>query len=149
MTMTIERTRVITGATDTAWLVISDMAGYADHVDGLATTTVKGSELGALRRCVDTSGAEWQETCVAWQPGSSFTVEVDVASYPPKFKALFSAFRGTWWVRETAGETAIGIRFEAELRSLATAMRGTIERRIGGDLDRILDSYARSVAMSG
>ncbi len=147
MKLIVERTSVVDASPDAAWSVISDMAGYADHVDGLAeTTVVAGSELGAVRRCVDTSGADWQETCVVWDPGSTYTVEVDVDTYPMKFRTLFSAFRGSWWVTEQDGQTLIGITFEADLRRLARPMRGQIEQRIEHDLDAILESYDRSTA---
>ncbi len=149
MKLIVERARIVDSSPDAAWSVISDMAGYADHVDGLAeTTVVAGSELGAVRRCVDTSGAEWQETCVVWDPGSRYTVEVDVDTYPMKFRALFSAFRGSWWVAEREGRTVIGITFEAGLRRLAQPMRGQIERRIEHDLDAILESYDQSTAIA-
>lgn len=146
MTLAVERSRAVAADPEAAWSVISDMAGYADHVDGLAETRiVEGSGLGAVRRCVDTSGADWQETCVAWEPGRSFSVEVDTASYPLKFRTLFSAFRGTWWVEPIDGETIIGIRFDADLRRMARAMRSQIEQRIERDLDDILGSYATAI----
>jgi hypothetical protein len=144
--MAVERTRVVAADAEAAWAVVSDMGGYANHVNGLAETSmVEGAELGSVRRCVDTSGADWQETCVAWLPGSRFTVEVDVASYPLKFRTLFSAFRGTWWLDELEGETVVGIRFEAELRRVATTMRRQIEQRIEHDLDDILSSYDTAI----
>ena len=150
MSMMAERTRAVQAHAAAAWSVVSDMAGYADHAEGLAETTITaGSGLGAIRRCVDTSGADWQETCVLWDPGSRFAVEVDVGSYPLKFRTLFSAFRGTWWVEEQEGETVVGIRFEADLRRLAATMRRQIEQKIAHDLDDILESYERAMAGMG
>lgn len=146
MKLGVERTRTVDAAVERAWAVISDMAGYAEHVAGLAETTiVSGSEVGAVRRCVDTSGDDWRETCVVWEQGARLTVEVDVASYPLKFRALFSAFRGTWWVNEVDGETIMGITFEARLRRAGRPLRKQIRRRLEADLDDILESYARSI----
>ena len=146
MKLTVERTRTVDAVVDRAWSVVSDMAAYADHAAGLAETEIiQGAELGAVRRCIDATGADWHETCVMWEPGSQFAVEVDVASYPLKFRTLFSAFRGTWSVTRSAGSTVIGIRFDAELRPLARPLRQQIERRIKEDLDEILESYARAM----
>ena len=148
MNISVERTRPVTVDIAVAWSVMSDMAGYAAHVDGLAeTTVVAGAGLGAVRRCVDTSGADWHETCVVWEPGAGFTVEVDVNSYPLKFRTLFSAFRGTWWVEPRSAGTVIGITFEAELRPLARAMGRQIEHRLTEDLDAILASYEQTMML--
>lgn len=143
----VERSTAVSADVGSAWAVISDMAAYATHVSGLATTTITaGAELGARRRCVDTSGSSWEETCVSWIPESRLTVEVDVSTYPAKFRSLFSAFRGTWWVEAADGGSVIGIRFEARLRPLGRPLRNQIERKIEGDLDQILASYKRSIA---
>lgn len=80
------------------------------------------------------------------EPSSRFTVDVDVASYPLEVRALFSAFRGTWWVAEADGGTIIGIAFEARLRPAGRPLRKRIERRLEIDLDEILSSYADSIA---
>ncbi len=146
MSLTVQRTRVVRADAAAAWSVVSDMAGYADHAPGLSeTAVVQGSELGSTRRCVDTSGADWRETCVAWDPGSRFTVDVDISSYPAKYRTLFSSFQGTWWVEELNDETVIGIRLQAELRGLAKGLRRQIEHRIAHDLDGTLESYERSI----
>lgn len=147
MRMTIERTKTVDAARDAAWAVVSNLDGYADHAAGLAETTViEGSEVGAVRRCIDTSGADWLETCIRWEPGEQIVVEVDVASYPLKFRSLFAAFRGTWWIREVPNATVIGIRFEADLKPLARPLRDQIERRVRKDLDEILQSYGRALS---
>ena len=142
--VTIERSKLIDASPDRAWQVIADMNGYQDHVTGLSTTeVVSGDGVGAVRHCVDTSGADWYETCDVWEPGSHYSVDVDVSTYPLKYRALFSAFRGTWSVTPSGDGTVIGMRFDATLRNVpgvAKLVKRLVEQSTA-DLDATLESY--------
>ena len=148
--VTIERSKLIDATPERAWEIIADMDAYHGHVKGLqATDVVSGTGLGAVRHCTDTSGGDWYETCDVWEPGSHYSVEVDVSTYPLKYRALFSAFRGTWSVNPEDGKTRIGMRFDATLRKVPGVGK-LVDRLVeqsSADLDATLDSY-EAAAMS-
>lgn len=142
--VTIERSKLIDTTPDRAWQVISDMNGYHGHVRGLqATDVVSGQGLGAVRHCVDTTGGDWYETCDVWEPGSHYSVDVDVTTYPLKYRALFTAFRGTWSVVPEDGQTRIGMRFDATLRRVpgVNTLVSRLVEQSTANLDATLDSY--------
>lgn len=143
-----EASRVIGAPTHDVWEVVADLDGYASHVSGLSETTViEGREQGARRRCVDASGASWQETCVVWEPDSRYVVDVDVATYPWKFRSVFRAFSGTWSVVPEPDGSRVTICFRATPRrfpGVAALVRRAVPA-VERDLDRILTSYESAV----
>ncbi|MDX1746263.1 MAG: SRPBCC family protein, partial [Halobacteriales archaeon] len=61
------------------WDVISDQDLYADAAPNLmAVEILEGEGTGMVRRCVDTDGNAWTETCVAWEENQGFRIAVDV-----------------------------------------------------------------------
>lgn len=150
--MTLEVERRTDLPPDAVWPVIADMDGYADHVSSLAeTTVVAGREQGARRRCVDTRGRDWQETCVVWEEGRRYVVDVDVSTYPADLRAVFRSFRGTWEVEPAAdGGSTVRIRFDGDVRG--GRLGAGIVRRLAAsarrDLDQTLDSYIRAARVT-
>ena len=62
-----------------------------------------------VRRCWDTRGGTWRESCTRWEAGRSYTMEVDTSHYPYPFRAM----RGTWSVADAAdGGSRITMRFD-------------------------------------
>lgn len=142
--VTIERSKLIDANAESAWQIIADMNGYQDHVTGLSSTEViSGDGMGAVRHCVDSSGADWYETCDVWEPGSHYSVDVDVSTYLLKYRALFSAFRGTWSVATEGDKTRVGMRFDATLRKVpgVSMLVDRLVEQSTADLDATLDSY--------
>jgi ribosome-associated toxin RatA of RatAB toxin-antitoxin module len=153
--MTLERSRVIDATVAQLWEIISDLDGFHRHTTTLSETTViAGADLGARRRCVDSSGGAWEETCTVWVPLKEYVVDVDVSTYPAKYRAIFRTFTGTWRVEPVDRGTRVTIRFDAELRrvpGLAKLVARHSERSLS-DLDAILDSYtstAQRVSSTG
>ena len=146
--VTIERSKLVDTTPERAWDVIADLDGYHRHVRGLRNTdVVSGTGQGAVRHCTDSAGSDWFETCDVWVPGSHYSVDVDVSTYPLKYRALFSAFRGTWSVTPEDGETRIGMRFDATLRRVP-GISMLVDRLIeqsSADLDATLDSYETAI----
>lgn len=151
-TLTLERSRIIDAPVADVWAIVSDLDGYHRHAATLADTTVlSGTGMGARRQCIDTDGNIWKETCTLWVPEQRYTVDVDVTTYPAKYRVLFRRFTGTWSVAPEGGGTLVTIRFEAELRrfpGLPTLAR-LLARRSESDIDAILDSYNKTTIRSG
>lgn len=153
--MTLERSRVIDAPVERVWGVLSDLDGYHSHAPALTHTRVLDSagEIGAgtRRRCEDTSGSTWEETCTLWEPNSRYVIEVDVSTYPARYRSLFRRFRGIWSVAPTTdGDATVAtLTFDVELRRVP-GVRLLAERmaaRSGADLDSILASYAAAAAV--
>lgn len=149
MTLAVKSSRTIDAPLFVVWKIISDLNTYHQHTDTLSKTIViSGEGRGATRRCVDASGSSWEETCTIWEPEQRYVVEVDVSTYPTKYRMLFRSFKGTWTVEPADGGTRVTIRFEAELRRIPGAARlvHTLVERSRSDVEAILDSYAQTAA---
>lgn len=146
--MTLEVERDIDVPAEVIWPIVSDLDGYADHVGGLAeTTVVSGSRDGARRRCVDTRGRDWEETCVLWEEGRRYAVEVDVSTYPAELRGMFRSFQGTWEVTpRSSGGSTIRLRFDGDVRGgrVGAALANRMASRATRDLEATLDSYERA-----
>jgi len=147
--MTLERSRIIDAPLSLVWEIISDLDAYHQHTDTLTETTViSGEGQGATRRCVDASGNDWEETCTIWETEERYAIDVDVSTYPAKYRSLFRAFKGTWSVEPVGGQTLVTIRFEAELRRIPglAMLVNKLAERSRSDVEAILDSYTRTAA---
>lgn len=149
MTLTVETSRVFDAPLPLVWGIASDVGGYHRHTDTLIeTTVVSGEGRGAVRRCVDASGNHWEETCTTWIPKRRYVMDVDVSTYPAKYRMLFRSFRGTWSVEPVDGGTRVTIRFEADLRRVPgmAKVAERLAKRSASEIDAILDSYAAEVS---
>jgi hypothetical protein len=145
LTLTVERVSDLPA--DVLWSVVADLDGYADHVGTLTTTTVvAGAAEGARRRCVDARGRSWEETCVLWDDGRRYVIDVDVATYPLDLRMLFRSFRGTWEVEPRVdGGSVVRVQFEGDVRGgrPATTVVARMAARARRDLEATLASYER------
>jgi len=111
MTHTIKFTRHINVPTPIAWDIISDLEQYADYAPNLSwAKVVDGHGEGLVRRCADTNGGEWNETCVLWDEGRAYSVQVDTSDYPYPF----SFVQGTWGVEPEDDGTLVTMQFEVQ-----------------------------------
>ena len=143
----LERSRIIHADLPTVWKVIADLDGYHQHTDTLTgTTVVSGAGEGARRRCVDSAGNDWEETCTVWEPEKRYVIDVDVSTYPARFRAMFKEFRGTWSVGHTNDGTEVTVRFDAALRGIPglSKLVDRLAERSGSDVEAILESYDRA-----
>ncbi|MFP3914175.1 MAG: SRPBCC family protein [Actinomycetota bacterium] len=141
--------RTIDAPVSVLWEIVADLDGYHRHVEALAeTAVVEGAGRGAIRRCVDASGAAWSETCTVWEPERCYVIEVDVATYPLKYRSLFRSFRGTWNLEPAGRGTRVSLSFDIELRRVpgASSLLRRLTRRARADLEAILASYAVTAA---
>lgn len=150
MTLAVKSSRTIDAPLSIVWKIISDLNTYHQHTDTLSETIViSGEGRGATRRCVDASGSTWEETCTVWEPEQRYVVEVDVSTYPTKYRMLFRTFKGTWTVEPADGGTRATIRVEAELRRIPGVGRlvGRLDQQGRSQVDATLDSYAHTAAV--
>lgn len=146
MSMTVEHSATIDAPLSLVWEIISDLDSYHKHTTTLTETTVIfGEHQGATRRCVDATGNAWEETCIVWEPHHRYVMDVDVSTYPAKYRMLFRTLTGTWKVEPVQGQTRVTLRFDAELRRFPglAMLTDKLADRSRSDVKAILDSYAR------
>jgi hypothetical protein len=150
----VEITRTLRGSADEVWDVVTDHEAYgrvAPNLSKVEATGPNGPEL--TRRCWDTRGKYWDETCSLWDEGRRFIVDVDTDAddypYPPQ------SLRGEWRVAQVDdSHTSVTIRFElrpnpgsagAAFAVAMTTGAGPLVRRITNAWQDILTN--RSVAV--
>ncbi len=107
--------RIIPVPPGVAWQVMTDHAGYADVADNLSKVeVVSGHGLGMRRRCYDTKGRGWNETCTLWDEGRAyaFTVDTNAPDYPYPLTEL----KGTWRVEQVEQGSKISLQFVGRAR---------------------------------
>ena len=147
-TLTIERSIIVDAPASAVWAVVADLDGYQRHAANLRETRViRGSGRDARRRCVDSSGRAWEESCIVWQPEQRYVIDVDVSTYPIGYRAMFSSFRGTWSLHAVHSTTELTLRFDAVLRRVPgiKALADQLARQAGADVEAILASYDATV----
>ncbi len=109
-TLTLTATATTDATPERAWQVMSDHERYADVADNLSKVeVVSGSGVGMVRRCWDTNGKSWSETCTIWEEGRafSFRVHTDAKDYPYPIAKL----SGDWALSREAEGTRIQLTF--------------------------------------
>lgn len=144
---TIERSRPIDAPADVVWAVITDPDVYTAVAPNLASVDVLSDRgEGMVRRCVDTRGNAWTETCEYWTPGRGFGVAVDVAN-SDFHRRLFHSFEGHWELTERSDDVLVTIRFEFETRygPLGRLVSAYLSRAAPSIVDGIFDGWAAEV----
>lgn len=135
MTLTVTASRTVPHNVDEVWRVLSDHELYATVASSLSRVEIlDGEGRGMMRRCTDTRGRSWEETCDLWEDGHRFGMEVDTSTYPTDLRLLLRRFRGEWAVEPDVDGARIIVRFEGNLRwgligrALARLMRPRAQR---------------------
>lgn len=145
---TIERSRRMDAPPDLVWAVMTDPDVYADVASNLvAVEVVDGEGEGMVRRCVDTDGNAWTETCEYWTPGRGFGVEVDVET-SDFHRRLFRSFEGHWELAERPDGVLVTIRFAYETRygPLGWPISAYLRRAAPSIVEGIFDGWEAEVA---
>jgi hypothetical protein len=100
--------RVLATPPAAVWPLITDHDLYGRLAPNLSTVEVI-SETGAplRRRCVNTAGQGWEETCTLWEDGRRFAVAVDTTRYPYPLILM----RGLWQVDPHPAGSRVTMRF--------------------------------------
>lgn len=139
--------RTVNAPAPIVWDVLSDHALYADAAPNLARVDVVDGEGAALtRRCVDTNGNTWTESCTWWEPGEGFGVRVDVDD-SGFHRRLFSRFEGEWKMAETPDGIEITIAFEFTTRygPFGRLITWFFSRKAPGIVERIFDRWETAI----
>lgn len=112
----IERSRAMDAPAPLVWDVMTDPGVYADVAPNLAEVTLLSDPGPDMeRRCVDTDGNVWTETCTRWEDGRAFAVAVEVAT-SDFHRRWFSRFEGSWTCDDRTDDVLVTIAFEFETR---------------------------------
>lgn len=99
----------VTAPASAVWPLLSDHELYGRLAPNLSRVEVLGGEgEGMRRRCHDSLGRGWNETCTLWDDGREFAVEVDTSDYPYPLAQM----RGRWTVDPDGEGSRISMHFE-------------------------------------
>lgn len=138
-----EFARGVSAPAERAWSVVSDVARYAEFAGTLhKSEIVSGEGLGLVRRCEDTNGVCWLETCTRWEPGKAYAFEVDTTG--PGYPLPLSTMRGDFEVdRVSDSRSTIRVRFTFSARGgawtellLSLLFSASGDRLVGAILQR-------------
>jgi hypothetical protein len=103
--------RTVNAPAERAWLVVSDVARYAEVASTLRRSViVSGEGVGMVRRCEDTNGICWLETCTRWEPNTAYAFEVDTSA--PRYPLPLKTMRGDFEVDPLGlSRSRISVRF--------------------------------------
>ena len=96
-----------------AWDVVTDHEAFGRIAPNLSRVhVVAGSGTGMTRRCYDTRGRGWSESCTLWDEGRQYRMEVDTSDYPYPLRKM----QGTFGVAEGDNGTTLRMRFDYEMK---------------------------------
>lgn len=101
---------------DVVWEVVTDPDVYAAVAPNLSSVEiVDGEREDMTRRCVDTDGNVWTESCHHWKEGQAFGVTVDVEN-SDFHRRLFDRFEGTWNLADRETDVLVTMQFEYDTK---------------------------------
>ncbi|MEX3008492.1 SRPBCC family protein [Hoeflea sp. TYP-13] len=134
--LTLSATGFTKASPDRVWQVMSHHEAYADVADNLSKVEVlRGSGPDTERRCTDTNGRSWNETCTLWEEGRAFAfrVHTEAADYPYPIAQL----TGTWSLAPVPGGTQITMVFKVTARS--GLLNGLMFRFMAAPFSKVCD----------
>lgn len=103
-----EQSRTLPAAPDRIWPLLTDHDLYGRLAPGLSKVEVISAPDQPLRRrCTNTSGNGWEETCTLWEEGRRYAVDVDTSDYPYPLAPM----RGLWQVDPHPRGSTVTMRF--------------------------------------
>jgi ribosome-associated toxin RatA of RatAB toxin-antitoxin module len=138
----VERARVLDAPPEQVWPLLTDHNLYGRLAPNLSSVDVISEPTGPLRRrCTNTGGRAWEETCTLWDDGRRFAVEVDISNYPYPLLMM----RGLWQVDPHPAGSRVTMRFAYRARPTMTGGLFAIGFRplFPPALNRIFDGWQR------
>jgi hypothetical protein len=140
----LRATREVAVAPAVAWAAVADAAGYGAFAPGIRRTTTDGDLAdGMVRTCIDDGGRTWSETCTRVEPGHSYRMEVDTASYPLRYRLLFHEFGMTWQVTPTSAGSRIDLGFTGTVKLGVLGRLAMWTLRRDDPAEQIVDAYTQ------
>lgn len=134
-------------APEAMWSVVADLGGIERFMPGLARSEADGSAApGTTRRCADTSGRTWRETCVALEPGRSLTLRFHADD--EGFPFPVTAMTGGWVVEPTASGCRVEVwwSFEPRFRTAALFVVPLLASVLDREISRAVERMAGAAA---
>ncbi len=103
------RTESLPGDRAAVWAVVGDVTS-TDNEHLVSQEIIEGDGIGMVRRCVDTSGNAWTETCTLWEPGHSYRFDLAVDEHPLPMRAMAAQVQTGSVEAGSAGEITTDIR---------------------------------------
>lgn len=104
----IEQASTLGTAPEQVWPLLTDHNLYGRLAPNLSAVEVISEPGQPLRRrCTNTRGGAWEESCTLWDEGRRFAVEVDTTAYPYPL----SMMRGLWQVDPRPAGSVLTMRF--------------------------------------
>lgn len=144
---TITMHRTVDAPIAVVWDVVTDHDLYAEAAPNLSSVeVVEGDGDGMVRRCVDTDGNEWTESCTRWEEERGFAVSVDVGR-SDFHRRLFSRFDGEWRLEERDDGVRMTIAFEFEPRygPLGALVSKFLAYKAPGIIEPIFDGWEAEI----
>ncbi|WP_236639738.1 SRPBCC family protein [Salinigranum halophilum] len=120
---------------------------YGEVAPNLSSVAVvEGTGEGMIRRCVDTEGNEWTETCTNWEERRAYAVSVHVEN-SVFHKRFFTCFDGEWRLSEHDDGVRITIAFDFEPRygPLGVFISKYFEYKAPGIIETIFDGWEHEI----
>jgi ribosome-associated toxin RatA of RatAB toxin-antitoxin module len=144
---TISMHRTVDAPRAVVWDVITDQELYGEVAPNLSSVAVvEGAGEGMVRRCVDTAGNEWTESCTHWDEGQSFAVSVHVEN-SVFHRRFFTRMDGEWRLSEDDEGVRMAITFDFEPRygPLGVFISKYFEYRAPGLVETIFDGWEEEI----
>jgi carbon monoxide dehydrogenase subunit G len=143
---TVSVSRRIEAPAAVAWEVISDVVGFGDVAPNLSRAeVVSGEGVGMTRRCYDSRGRGWKETCTLWEEGHRYRMRVDTKTYPFPLRQMFRAFCGEWAVRPAGSDADVSMFYELELSPLGRMLWPLLRGKFAHQCEILLDNWERAI----
>jgi len=136
----LQATRVLPAAPTQVWPLVTDHHLYGRLAPNLASVQVISDAGQPLRRrCTNTAGQHWEETCTLWDEGRRFSVDVDTSHYPYPIVRM----SGLWQVAQHPAGSQVTIRLAYQpAPTLHGALYAIAVHAVGPRaLARILDGW--------
>jgi len=90
------------------WPVLSDVVGFGELSPNLSRCEIiSGERVGMRRRNWDADSRMWDEICIEWVDGRSYTMLVDTGDYPYPYLKM----QRTLGLEERSGDVLIGLEY--------------------------------------
>jgi CBS domain-containing protein len=127
------------------WPVISDVVGFGELSPNLSRCEViSGERVGMRRRNYDHTGRMWDEICIEWLEGRSYTMLVDTGDYPYPYLKM----QRTLSLEERSGDVLIGLEYmyKPKFGSIGKVLdRIWGRRKLERTAERLLENIVRRV----